>query len=400
MVFWRAGLVCWMAMGGQLVRGQDSVAKADAQLVLGSQALRAGDVLQAVACYTEVTKLRPAFAEGFLNLGIAEQQSGDQTTALLAFRKARSLKPGLRGVNLLLGIAEFQTNQFEKAEADLRAEARVNPKDAKALMWLGVLEMENGRVEAAAKSLDDAAALAPTDADILFHQGRAHLLVSKNSYQKMFAVDPDSYRVHLVLAQADAEADRNEDAIGEYKLAIERAPRNTGLHEALADLYWATGKMDLADSMYEEELALDPHSFTSFYKLGSLRVILGQAQSAVKPLEKAIALKPAFESAFYYLGRAQLDLGQEAQGVANLKRASQAPGDETLNSLAFYQLARAYRRTRQTAEANAALAEFRRLRDSVDAKQKDLRADKIARHGELPRPETLPTNDPAADVPN
>jgi len=102
--------------------------------------------------------------------------------------------------------------------------------------------------EQAAKSLDRAAELNPNDSDILYHRSRAHLLVSKDSYARMFKIDPHSWRVDQVLAQADAEADRYEDAIAEYLSAIQLAPNQPGLHEELGTEYRKAGKMDKAKS--------------------------------------------------------------------------------------------------------------------------------------------------------
>ncbi len=368
-----------------------SASAADQALAEGVEALQHNDAASAAAAFRTVTQLRPQFAEGFLNLGLALEQQKTYPEAAAALDKARTLKPTLRGANLFLGIADYQLSHFDKAVEALSREIKLSPKDPKAWMWLGLSQVAVGHVEDGAAALDAAFALAPKDLDVLYHRGRAHLLVSKASYQDMFALDPDSYRVHEVLGQADAEADRTSDAIGEYKLAIERASRILGLHEELGDLYWVSGSMDQASEAYEQELALDPYSFTSYYKLGSLRVIVGKPQTALAPLERAVALEPRFESVYYYLGRAQVELGQDAVGIANLKRASTAPNDTTLNTLAFYQLARVYRRQHRTEEAEAALAQFRTLRDAAEKAQADRRAAKIDKHRQLPREEQIPT---------
>jgi tetratricopeptide (TPR) repeat protein len=192
------------------------------------------------------------------------------------------------------------------------------------------------------------------------------------------------------------EADRNAEAIAEYKLAIERAPRQSGLHEALADLYWTTGKLDEADAAYQQELAIDPYSATSNYKLGSLRVIVGKPAEGIAYLKQAVKLDPDFGSAFYYLGRAQVDSGDDAEGLANLQRASTMPGDATVNTLAFYQMSRAYRRLHRMDEANAALARFRELRDAAAQKETDKETRRVEQHRSLPQAEPLPTDAEAA----
>jgi tetratricopeptide (TPR) repeat protein len=367
----------------------------DADMMAGTTALRQDNLQQAVESFKAVTREQPQFAEGYFDLGLALEQQLDYPAAAAVLDKARHLKPTLRGANLFLGIAEYQIGAFPQAIEALQREVKLSPKDAKARMWLGICQLDSGQITAAAASLDEAAILAPKDPDILYHRGRAHLLLSKQSYEQMFAIEPDSFRVHEVLGQADAEAGQTSNAIDQYKLAIERAPQYAGLHEELGDLYWTAGQTDAADLAYQQELENDPYSVTTYYKLGSLRVILGKPQSALPLLQKAVALDPGFENAYYYLGRAQVDTGQDAAGIANLQRVSTSKGDIGLNILAYYQLLRVYRRLHEDDQANAALAKFRALRDQkniADQLKVQAHADEVEKRRQLPREEPIPTD--------
>src|SRR6266581_4339835 len=136
-------------------------------------------------------------------------------------------------------------------------------------MKIGVVELAREHAEEAAEALDKAAKLAPDNVDILYHRGRAHLLVSKESYARMFKAAPDSWRVHHVLAQADAESDRHDEAIAEYLAAIALAPNQPGLHEGLGTEYRMLGKMDEAAAALEREIDIAPHNPLALYKLGT-----------------------------------------------------------------------------------------------------------------------------------
>ena len=187
----------------------------------------AGDGFEAAA------RAAPAFAEAHFNLGLVREEQGRFEEAIASFEKALALKPRLHGANLFLGIAYFRLDRLDKAFAAIQKESASYSKDAPAWMWLGVVRLAQGKPEEAAEALDKAAKLAPDDMDILYHRGRAHLQVSKNSYGRMFKVDSHSWRVHQVLAQANAEADRHTDAVAEYLAAIKLAPSQPGLHEEL-----------------------------------------------------------------------------------------------------------------------------------------------------------------------
>jgi tetratricopeptide (TPR) repeat protein len=100
--------------------------------------------------------------------------------------------PRLRGANLFLGIAEYRLNRFDLAIGSLTKESALDPSSGNAWMWLGVAQLAAGHADEAAGSLDRAAKLDPKNTNILYHRGQAHLLVSRDSYTRMFKEDPTS----------------------------------------------------------------------------------------------------------------------------------------------------------------------------------------------------------------
>jgi len=235
--------------GGQIAWAQSTTV--DERFRQATQAMREARLDEAAEGFAWVIAASPAFAEAHFNLGLVREAQGKNEEAIAGFQKALALKPRLHGAHLFLGVAEYRLNHFDKAIAALRNETTDYPSDANAWMWLGVAELAKEQPEDAAEALDKAAKLAPDNVDILYHRGRAHLLVSKESYARMLKADPKSWRVHQVLAQADAEAGRHEEAIAEYLASIELAPNQPGLHEGLGTEYRMLGKMDEADAALE-----------------------------------------------------------------------------------------------------------------------------------------------------
>ena len=178
----------------------------DDQFRQASEAMRNGNLEEAGRGFAAVTKAAPTFAQAYLNLGLVREEQGRHEEAISNLQKALGLKPRLHGANLFLGIAHFHLSQLEPAAAAIQKEVAAYAKDPQAWMWLGIVRLAQEKPEQAAEALDKAAGIAPDDIDILYHRGRAHLLVSNLSYAKMFKVDPHSWRVHQVIAQADAEA--------------------------------------------------------------------------------------------------------------------------------------------------------------------------------------------------
>lgn len=328
-----------------------------------TQAMQQGNLDAAAAGFATVVKQMPTFAEAHFNLGLVRQEQGQLDEAIASFHKALALKPRLHGANLFLGITEFRVNNLDAAVTAIKKETVAYPKDANAWMWLGVVSLAHDRPEDAAEALDKADKLKPGDPDILYHRGRAHLLVSKNSYAEMFNADPKSWRVHRVLAQANAEADRHVEAIAEYEAAIKLAPTQPGLHEELGSEYRNANKIPEAEQAFQRELEIDPNNVLARYKLGALAVEQGDGAKAKQLIEEALKQRPGLIHSDYNLGRAEMLLGNDALASTHFERATQTDSDPEVVEQAWYQLGTAYRRMHRTEEARNAMQMFQKLKD-------------------------------------
>jgi tetratricopeptide (TPR) repeat protein len=328
-----------------------------------TQAMREGKLDEAAAGFAAAVKRQPAFAEAHFNLGLVEEELGKYDEAVSSLREALKLKPRLHGANLFLGIAEFRLNHVDAAATAVQKETAGYPKDAPAWMWLGVVRLAQERAEDAAEALDKAAKLKPDDQDILYHRGRAHLLVSKNSYAQMFKVDSKSWLVHRVLAQANAEAERHVDAIAEYEAAIKLAPTQPGLHEELGTEYRSVNKIAEAEAAFQRELEIDPHNVLATYKLGAIEVEKGDGAKGKELIEAAQREKPGLVHLDYNLGRAEMLLNNEAAAASHFERAVKTDTDPEVIEQAWFQLGTAYRRLHRMDEARNAMATYQQLRD-------------------------------------
>jgi tetratricopeptide (TPR) repeat protein len=330
-----------------------------------SEAMRRGDLTVAGEGFASAAQAAPSFAEAHFNLGLVREEQSRFEEAIASFQRAIGLKPRLHGANLFLGVAFFRLNQLEKSVAAIQKETAAYPKDAAAWMWLGVVRLAEERPEEAVEALDKATRLAPDDLDILYHRGRAHLLVSKNSYAKMFKADPKSWRVHEVIAQANAEADRHTDAVAEFQAAIKLAPNQPGLHEELGSEYRSLGKVQEAEESYLRELEIAPHNALAKYELGALAVEQGNGARGKELIEAALKEKPGLLHSDYNLGRAEMLLGNDALAAQLLERATTVPGsDPEVIEQAWYQLGIVYRRLHRTEDAQKAMMIFQKLKDA------------------------------------
>ena len=92
-------------------------------------------------------------------------------------------------------------------------------------------------------------------------------------FRKMAEVDPDSYRIHQLLAEAFEARREVPGAVHEYKLALERHPTAPGLNYALANVYWREGNLEEAEKGFKKELEISPDHYLATWKLGNIYLI-------------------------------------------------------------------------------------------------------------------------------
>jgi tetratricopeptide (TPR) repeat protein len=368
-------------------------AEVAAEFTQATQAMRDGKLEEADAGFAAVVKSAPGFAEAHFNLGLVRQQEGRYEEAVQSFQKSLALQPKLHGANLFLGITEFRLNHLDVAATAIQKETVAYPKDANAWMWLGVVRLAQDRAEDAAAALDRADKLKPGDQDILYHRGRAHLLVSKDSYAEMFKLDPQSWRVHRVLAQANAEAERHVDAITEYEAAIKLAPTQPGLHEELGSEYRNANKIPEAEAAFKRELEIDPNNVLAKYKLGAIAVEQGDGAKGKELMEEAQREKPGLIHMDYNLGRAEMLLGNDAAAATHFENTVKTDTIPEVVEQAWYQLGTIYRREHRMDEARSAMATYQKLKDEEAEKSQE-----ALQHLRVNHPEEAPPTPKAEDA--
>jgi tetratricopeptide (TPR) repeat protein len=364
----------------------------------GAEALRTGDVDAAVKEFASAAKTDPGSAEAHFNLGLALIQAGHQFAAKEQFERAAELKPAMKGPHLFLGIALYRTQDFAAAEKSLRAETKLSPVEPQAWMWLGVVEMALDHDLDAVDSLKKAQALKPDDQDILYHLGRAYMQASKLTYQKMYEIDPNSWRVHQVLAQGYHEAGRQEDAIAEYKAAIAANPARPELHMELGDLYRDAVQLDQAEHAYRDELKVNPGNEDAAYRLANILLDQSQPQDAISLLSDLLKNNSDSLLLNYQMGRARLEMGDAKEAVGELNRVTAHPAGVDGNTLqqAYFYLSRAYLKLGDRAAERQALASFSMQRQKNGAAEKAKLEANVRRQEQKQQTpaEASPTNQP------
>ena len=150
----------------------------------------------------------------------------------------------------------------------------------------------------------------------------------------------------------------SDDAVKEFRLALQMRPENPELHEALGELYLGNHSDADAEKELESALATDASRTHALCLLGRLHVQNHENEKAIPYLKKALTLQPDLAEASSLLGTAYVRLGQFADAIPKLQKAALLDHYGNVH----YQLYIAYRKLGQAELAQKALAWSQELR--------------------------------------
>ena len=186
--------------------------------------------------------------------------------------------------------------------------------------------------------------------------------LSFQSLLRASSLNPNSSRVHEMLARHDADHYLWKQAIAEYQTALRLAPNLTDLYFGLGTAYWQEGDWAQAQLTLLKTLEISPASTVAAYELGDTFVNERQWANAVPYLRKSIGDHGVERKARLDLAKAESELGQDRQAVAALVPVKQDDADGEIH----FRLAALYRKMGELDKAHNALDESERLRQASD----------------------------------
>ena len=152
---------------------------------------------------------------------------------------------------------------------------------------------------------------------------------------------------------------RAEDAIGRVLSVL---PNDAMAHFVKGEIQRAKGRnVEVAVSAYEAAIALNPSLAPAYGALGGAKIRVGRSAEAFAPLEMAIKLSPRdplLNTWYFYICHAHSHLGQYERAIEWCRKSIAVKPFW----IAYADLAASYAWTGQQGEAQAAVAELRRMR--------------------------------------
>lgn len=233
-----------------------------------------------------------------------------------------------------------------------------HPRDVRARVLLARVHISRDELDAAYVQLRRALQDAPRDVDVLYHLGLVAERLAKTELDRLFAMAPDSARVHQLMAESLEAQELRGEAEREYEAALKARPDLVDAMLGLARLQRLRLECGLAIALYTKAEALRP-TFDSAYGLGVCYLRQQDDHAALKYLELAVARDPGAAVAWVDLASATLRAGRAGEAIAMLHKALAL---QPQMGEAYYMLGRAYQATGDRTRAQDAYATAERLR--------------------------------------
>lgn len=343
----------------------------EARFQHAQQALSEHRYAAAAKAFEALLAADPQLSGAHANLGVARYLQGHYEQAAAAFQRALELSPSMPNVELYMGLSQARAGRTQEAFPAL-AKGFWNASDDDWRLQAGMIlaELHAARREDD-KVLDVVRALKkafPSNPDVLYAAYRLHSDMGALALADLVREAPGSARLHQVTAELLVSEGDYPRAVRQYREALKVAPRQGGLHRALAVAIMNSNPDEdgirEAEQALERELALNPRDAESLYQLGEIVWRRGDEESAARHYEKAVDSQPAFVEGLVGLAKALIARGEFARAA---ERLESAVGIDPEHEVARYRLAQAYRQLGRSEEAAKELEEFRRIRSASEA---------------------------------
>jgi tetratricopeptide (TPR) repeat protein len=226
---------------------------------------------------------------------------------------------------------------------------------------LGIAQLETGQLAESIMNLQAALEKRPNDPDLLYYQGRAGGLLSKQSIDTLLAAYPRSARACQALAENYFVLRQMPDAEKQYQQALQLRPDMPNLHLELGQVYAMTSRWPQAEQQFRAEVKLQPGNAEAEYRLGEALLQQGKSRESRTELERADRLQPQMPETLYAIGKAAALDGDAAASEKAWISLLSIEKEGSLAAQAHFGLAGLYRKQGKTAEAEQQMREFQKL---------------------------------------
>ncbi|HWQ35607.1 MAG TPA: tetratricopeptide repeat protein [Blastocatellia bacterium] len=263
-----------------------------------------------------------------------------------------------------------------------------HPNDARMRVILARAKLAQGEFQAACDELRLALRADPQNIDALYYLGMVAGVLAQQEYERLYAIAPDSARVHQLLGEAALAQENQTEAENEFLSALRVNPHSVDVLTAMGELRRSQSKFDEALEYYSRAEAAGPLSYDIAYGLGACYSYKQDHERAVAYFRQAVSLDAGSGAGHFALGNALFQSGQTAAAITELKAALAL---EPKLKQAYFLLGRAYQKL---GAQDAAQEAFRKLDELT---REEIEKEKGAANSqEIAKPSATPDKPPKA----
>jgi tetratricopeptide (TPR) repeat protein len=326
-------------------------------------AYRADRTKEAEAATDLVERVAGADAKSLFTLAtvLAESKQYERTARLLT--RVNNLTPHTYEVLYNLGIALYNLDRNDEAAMYLAEAADLNPAPLETHLRLGLIASAGNDRANAITEFKHVLERDAKQASYHYLLGREYFRVGYwdgaiSEYSAAFELQPKE--VTYVLARADAFYRKGEwtASAADFDRAAMLDPKRSDIEYWQGYAYRAAGNFDRAREFLERFLSRNPDSVDALASLGYVAIEQGRLEDAEIPLKHALSLDPNNVPVLYDYARLAVKQRKLTEAAQRLQQVlARSPS----HTSAHYQLFLVYSRLKQAGQAQAELAEFKRL---------------------------------------
>jgi len=170
---------------------------------------------------------------------------------------------------------------------------------------------------------------------VRLEQGRTDEAIAE--YREALEINPAYPESHFDLGFALFQEGRTDEAMAEYRAALEIKPAYADAHSNLGLALFQEGRTEEAMAEYREAAGINPDLPAPHYNLGFALLQQGRTAEAIAEYREALRTGPALADTHHNLGLALFQEGQGGEAIAEMQKAIELePGDASAeNDLAW-----------------------------------------------------------------
>ena len=268
-----------------------------------------------------------------------------------------------------MGAAYYQKGDYLKAATYLKQALVADPNDNEALQLMGLSYYLAGRPSEAIPYLEKVQTWYPrANVDASYILGVAYIQTrnypeARKAFARMFDVPPDSGAGYLFTSRMFFRQEFTPIAEEYAQKAISTDPKLPLAHELLGEIHLFESKIPEAITDFQQELAINPGSAPTYYKLADAYSRIQKYDEAERLLQRSIWIDPNTTGPYILMGKV---LEKKGEAVLAMRTLQRAVAMDPNNPITHHLLGQAYRDLGQTedAERELKIAEDLRVKEN------------------------------------